>query len=60
MKLQRLVEIELLRLASTPGSLQFDSEASRLSCVCMLYRLGLIDDRTYLSASVSIMKMFES
>lgn len=61
MNLQRLVEIELLRLNTTPGTLGVaDSEDVRLSCLSLLYRLGLIDDSTHLSTSVSIIRSFDS
>ncbi len=60
MNLQRLVEIELLRLNTTPGTLVADSEDVRLACLSLLYRLGLIDDSTHLSTSVSIIRSFDS
>ena len=60
MNLQRLVEIELLRLNTTPGTLVSDSEDVRLACLSLLYRLGLIDDSTHLSTSVSIIRSFDS
>lgn len=60
MNLQRLVEIELLRLNTTPGTLVPDSEDVRLACLSLLYRLGLIDDSTHLSTSVSIIRSFDS
>lgn len=61
MNLQRLVEIELLRLNTAPGTLGVaDSEDARLACLSLLYRFGLIDDSTHLSTSVSIIRSFDS
>lgn len=61
MNLQRLVELELLRLSTTPGTLGVgDTLESRLACVSMLYRFGLIDDSVHLSSSVHIIQRFES
>lgn len=61
MNLQRLVEIELLRLNTTPGTLGVaDSEGARLACLSLLYRLGLVNDSTHLSTSVSIIRSFDS
>lgn len=61
MNLQRLVEIEVLRLGSRPGTLGInDTIESRLSCISLLYRLGHIDDATHLALSVDCIKDFDN
>lgn len=56
-KQHRLLEIELLRLGSAPKTLgPHDTLDTRLYALGMLYRLCLIDDATYLSLSVSLIK----
>lgn len=58
---QRLIEIEVLRLSSAPGALGVnDLPESRLECISMLYRLGLISSDTHLALSVATIKDWDS
>lgn len=61
MNLQRRVEIECLRLGTSPGTFGVnDTLESRLACISLLNRLGHIDDQTQLTLSVSCIQDYEA